>query len=222
MENFDLDFIESEQDDYYPVSRDEYSYFDTFTLIHQLEQKVIPQELMTNESFLKIKTKLYSNLNINSNETILETLDEINEMLDIKENILYYLHCAFYFQNINTFEYLVMTYNYDLMYSDFYFVKLAIKYNFNIVFDYLIIQKLIDTFKELTEDGNSCLCFTVKYNRMAMMYKLLNTLDKKTQTKESLLLVQYALLTKNISILNLLYLHDYIDIKLIKDVSFTV
>jgi hypothetical protein len=221
MENFDLDFF-NEVNEIYPSRDIEYNYFDTFSLVYNLEQKTFPVEILNDELFSKSKIAMYSSLNLDSIDTFMLRLNELESIVTLKEYPIFFLHCAFYFQSIKIIEYLKIKLNFDFSFNNFYFAKLAIKYNLSIVFDYLIIDLKIDTFKELTEDGNSCLCFTVNYSRMAMMYKLLNTLDRKMQTKESLLLVQYSLLVKNVSIINLLYLHDYIDLKLLKNVEFTV
>lgn len=221
MENFDLDIF-NPVDELYPARDIESNYFDTFTLVYNLEQKTFPVEILNDELFVKNKISLYSSLNLDSIDTFTLRLNELTSIIDFKDYYMFFLHCAFYFQSIKIIEHIIDKINVDFSFNNFYYVKLAIKYNLSVVFDYLIVELKIDTFKELTEDGNSCLCFTVNYSRMAMMYKLLNTLDRKTQTKESLLLVQYSLLIKNVSILNLLYLHDYIDLKLLKNVNFTI
>lgn len=197
-------------------------YFEVFTLIDTLEKECLGEDIINSSLFINNKINLYSSFQLDSIENFTLSLNNLNEILDIKTHILYYLHCAFYYQSINIIEYIIDKVNFDLKTNDFYFIKLAIKYNLTCIFDYLIVEKKIDTFREETENGNSCLCYTVNYSRIGMMYKLLNTLNRKQQTKESLLLVQYALLTKNINILNLLYLHDYIDLKLLKNVEFTV
>ncbi len=222
MENFNLDNY-SPVNELYPNTMElESNYLDTFNLVYNLEQKILPVYILNDDVFTTNKILLYSSINLDSLDNFIIRSNELSSLIDVKTHILFYLHCAFYFQSIKIIEYLNSKVNFDYSFNDFYFPKLAIKYNLSIVFDYLIVDLKIDTFKELTEDGNSCLCFTVNYSRMAMMYKLLNTLDRKTQTKESLLLVQYSLLIKNTSILNLLYLHDYIDLKLLKNVEFIV
>ena len=103
MENFDLDLF-NVVDEIYPTRDIESNYFDTFTLVYNLEQKTFPVEILNDELFSKTKIGMYSSLNLDSIDTFTLRLNELSSIIDFKDYYIFFLHCAFYFQSIKIIE----------------------------------------------------------------------------------------------------------------------
>lgn len=192
---------------------DDYCFYNKMLLSNKITSKWIESSLCDTDDFQEFKERLLPIINNEYSVQVKELLDEADSKFNGCIPIYYFLELAIVFQSISIIHLIVKEYKLNINYKNYRVYKLAIKYSLVISFNWLL-----DNFgppKDKVENGESVLLFAAKYNKMNVIFKLLNTKNKLEQECSVMQIVEYlrilnAEYTQNF--INMFYMHDYVSL----------
>lgn len=194
-------------------------YTEKIQILEKVEEKLISKEVLQNQEFRNLRHKLYGIVNDNSLHMFLQFLENsiLGILLPEEEYLHFFIYISCFFESINILTYFIKKYSITFHWNSYYFIRLTIRFNLKMTFNYILIEQNFNFLEDPTENGNSLLCEMIIYNRIDMICKVLNTLDSKTQTLECLKLVQLEQdPIERHKLIKFFIIHDYINFKYIE------
>jgi len=193
----------------------------------KLEDKYLEHVIISDIIYHSQRISLCSAVKYDYSSKLEDILAELSHVLCMKrKNNLYFIfEMACSYESINCINLLLTKFHADPSYNNYEFFKYTILYNKVSLFKYFLNEKSVNPLLESPLNSDSAI-FVAAYNsRTTMVLNLLNTLSTTDRNYYSMLILQFLLVNYNdISnptyIIELLFIHQYIDPKCIDFIKY--